>query len=391
MHALRNAFLGIVMTVACAAASAQSAEDQLAAVVAVLMLPAGSEGSYGGWNDLDAVKQIRWQTEPPTMLDNALPDGSYFTLKGLANLGGQPFGVVATGARTMVVNVYFRNVGKAQVGEPAVIAAMKRHGFSLDLARCPVKGAAGAGSKWWRIQAPGKRPAFFNSQTECNGSKCEGYALLLGETLPTMTPQQQRLYTDHCTGEAAGTAAAAPAAWDEQLASLFIDFMPAERAGAVSWSAIDQAKVVQWAPMPPLEMQTPPWSDTENHFYRGGQADLGGRVLYLTATGTRDSVRSIHVEDQATQANRGDVLEVLAKKGFNVQLARCGKVYQLSAAKWYRVAGPGKQPAVLMRSVRCDTVACPKGQESYTLTLDGTLPALQPGEVAAVGGRCPGR
>jgi hypothetical protein len=57
------------------------------------------------------VKQIRWEPLPPNMLDNALPDGSYFTRRGLANLGGQPFGVVATGARTMVVNFYLRNVG----------------------------------------------------------------------------------------------------------------------------------------------------------------------------------------------------------------------------------------------------------------------------------------
>jgi len=87
-------------------------------------------------------------------------------------------------------------------------------------------------------------------------------------------------------------------------------------------------------------------------------------VLYLNATGTRDNVRSIHVEDQTTQANRGDVLKVLQQKGFSVQLARCGKLYQLSAAQWYRVTAPGKRPVVLK---------------------------LQPGGVEAVAGRCPGR
>jgi hypothetical protein len=45
---------------------------------------------------------------------------------------------------------------------------------------------------------------------------------------------------------------------------------------------------------------------------------------------------------------------------------------------------------MLLRNVRCDTVACPKGQENYTLALDGALPKLQAGEVEAVGGRCPG-
>ena len=115
----------------------------------------------------------------------------------------------------------------------------------------------------------------------------------------------------------------------------------------VPWTEIDKAQVVKWAPMPPQQMPTPPWSDTENHFYRGGQADLGGRVLYLTATGTKDEVRNVHAEDAQTQANRGDVLKVLQQKGFDVQLARCGKLYQLSAAKWYRVTGPGKRPVML--------------------------------------------
>ena len=141
MRTIRNACFGIVMGLGCSVANAQSAEDQLAQVVTALMLPAGSEGSYGDWEQIETVKQIRWEPLPPKMLDDALPDGSYFTRRGLANLGGRPFGVVATGARTMVVNVYFRNVGASPVGEPTVIAALQRHGFLLDLARCPVKGA----------------------------------------------------------------------------------------------------------------------------------------------------------------------------------------------------------------------------------------------------------
>lgn len=40
-------------------------------------------------------------------------------------------------------------------------------------------------------------------------------------------------------------------------------------------------------------------------------ANLGGRVLYLTAKGTRDPVRHVHFEDQQTPANRGKVLEAL--------------------------------------------------------------------------------
>lgn len=391
MRTLRSACCGVVMAVGCATASAQSPEDQLALVVAALMQPAGPEGSYGDWSQIESVEQIRWEALPPKMLDDALPDGSYFTRRGLANLGGQPFGVVATGARTMVVNVYLRNVGQATVGEPKVLAALQRARFSLDLARCPIKGSAGAGNQWWRIEAPGKRPAFFSSQTNCNGRRCEGYALLLAEALPTLTPEQQGLYTDRCTGAAADATAPAAAAWDARLAALLVGLIPTSQSGPVSWTSIEQVPELQWAPMPPLEMQPQAWEDQTDRFYRGGQADLGGRVLYFKAAGPKDRVRHVHFEDQATQANRGDALKVLQQQGYDVQLARCGKVYQLSTAKWYRVAGPGKRTVMLLRNVRCDTVACPKGQENYTLALDGALPRPQAGEVDAVGGRCPGR
>lgn len=47
-----------------------------------------------------------------------------------------------------------------------------------------------------------------------------------------------------------------------------------------------------------------------------GLANLGGRVLYLTAKGTRNLVRHVHFEDQQTQANRGKVLEVLHQGEF---------------------------------------------------------------------------
>jgi hypothetical protein len=391
MRTFLNALVVLALACNCATARAQSAADQLAVVVDALMLPAGSDGTYGDWTGLEAVKQIRWQPLPPTMLDEALPDGSYFTRKGLANLAGQPFGVVATGARTMVVNVYFRNVGAAPMGETAALDALRRHGFSLEIARCPVKGAAGAGNTWWHIKGPKKDPAWFNSQVDCNGKKCEGYALLLGQSLPTLTPQQQHLYTDRCTGTATGTATATVAAWDAQLAMLFTRLMPAAPATSVPWTDIDKAQMVTWAAMPPLEMQSPPWSDTGDHFYRGGQTDLGGRVMYLTATGDRNAVRTIRIEDQATQANRGDVLTALQRSGFKVELVRCGKIYQLSSGKWYRVSGQGKHPAILRREVGCDTIACPKGHESYALALDGVLPKLQAGEVDAVAGTCPGR
>ena len=82
---------------------------------------------------------------------------------------------------------------------------------------------------------------------------------------------------------------------------------------------------------------------------------------------------------------------IVHRQGYRVELARCGKIHQLSSGRGYRISGNGRHPAVLKREVRCDTVPCPRGQESYTLSLDGTLPALVAGEVDAVRGSCPGR
>lgn len=58
---------------------------------------------------------------------------------------------------------------------------------------------------------------------------------------------------------------------------------------------------------------------------------------------------------------------------------------------WRTIASATGRQAALHRRLRCDTVACPKAQESYLLVLDGELPPREQGEVEAVEGRCPGR
>lgn len=323
------------------------------------------------------------------MLENSLPDGSYFSRGGSLALDGRQVAVLATGARTITMNVYFRTQGPP-LGEPATIAALRRLGFTLQLSRCPVTDSPEAGSKWWRLSGAGKRAAWFQSRTWCDGEACEGYALRLGETLPSMTPGESRLYTDHCSDIGAAAPAVPIAPWDEQLASLFAALIPPAGSESVAWSALDQATAVHWGPLPPGHMKQPPWRDA-NQFFRAGNADLGGRTLYLTATGSDAQVLNVHADDQANQADLGDVLVALRQKGYDVRLSRCGRVYLLGTAHWYRVTRPGSKPVLLWRSPFCDTIACPKVQESYTLALTGTMPPLAPGEVDAIGGSCPGR
>ena len=170
-----------------------------------------------------------------------------------------------------------------------------------------------------------------------------------------------------------------------------MSLIPAGSVRRVSWSEIDKAQTVKWAPMPPQEMPSPPWSDTENHFYRGGQADLGGRVLYLTATGTKDGVRNVHARRPGDAGESWRRAQGPAAEGLRRAAGALRKA--VPAVRREMVPGDGAReaPVMLHAQVRCDTIACPKGQENYTLALDGVLPKLKAGEVEAVGGRCPGR
>jgi hypothetical protein len=119
--------------------------------------------------------------------------------------------------------------------------------------------------------------------------------------------------------------------------------------------------------------------------------DLGGRMLRLTATGTRSNVLNVYVDDAGMHADRGDVLRVLEQKGHAVQRVRCGKAYTHSSEEWYSVASAASRPILLLRGTRCDTLACPKGEERYVVSLSGRLRPAKAGEVDVSGGACPGR
>ena len=193
-------------------------------------MPAGSEGSYGDWSQIESVKQIRWESLPPNMLDDALPDGSYFTRRGLANLGGQPFGVVATGARTMVVNVYLRNVGQAPVGEPKVLAALQRTGL---LARPrPLPGPGLGGSRQPVVAASRRRasgpPSSIRRPTatarRARGMRCCSARDAAHADARAAAP----LYRSLHRRQGRWRQRPQPAAWDVQLAALFISLIPTD-------------------------------------------------------------------------------------------------------------------------------------------------------------------
>lgn len=372
-----------------ASPDAMASGEELARTIVAFMLPAGAEASFEDWGDLESVSTVRWQPLPPNMLDDGLPDGSYFTRRGLAQIDGRPVGIVATGARTMVTNLYFRNVG-APIGDGAVIAPLERLGIQAELLRCPI-GTAGGGDRWWRISGAGKRAAVLQSQTNCNGKRCEGYALLLDGTLASMSPQERRLYTDRCTGAQAGTALPSLPPWDVQLAAIFDAWIRAGTADGIAWDALGAIGAIHWqSPMP--QESTQPWKEPFPYrFARSGEADLGARMMQATATGERTAAMALYLEDRRTQPSRGNVLASLQGRGYQVTLLRCGKVYTRSSRNWYEIKRAGAPSALLAFGLRCDSDTCPKADENFVLSRPAALPPLQAGEVDAVGGRCPGR
>ena len=88
------------------------------------------------WEGIEKLPGTKWAPLPPTSLKNCLPNGDCFARQGTASVGGRNMTVVATGARTMVVHLLFRNMS-APLGEAAVVAALEQAGLTAELARCP--------------------------------------------------------------------------------------------------------------------------------------------------------------------------------------------------------------------------------------------------------------
>ena len=93
------------------------------------------------------------------MLENCLPDGGCFTRQGTLATGGHNLLVIASGARSIVTHIYFRNPA-TPIGEAAVLASLKQTGFSADLARCPVPDTTG-GTKLVSTEGHGQRTRRF--------------------------------------------------------------------------------------------------------------------------------------------------------------------------------------------------------------------------------------
>lgn len=362
---LASAFASLCLLAPAHAALAQG-EVQLAQTVKTIL----GKTFTPDWQGIEKLTGVQWAPLPPNALTNCLPDGGCFTRQGVMVLGDKKFSVLASGARTIVTHIYFRNA-TAPIGEAAVVAALKKDGFSTELVRCPVPNTPG-GTNWYRLKAASSAPGYLSIQTSCNGRPCEGFVVSLGPDLPPLQPNQLRLYSENCSA-GAPAAARTPISTvmqPEQLAKIFIALLPPASGPAYQdWKALPTLlPAAQWSPGGPK--QFPP-----NPMEYSGQLKLSGREFSILASGQPAQVKSLSFDEMHLHPRGEDLLGYLRSEGFDVKLTRCGPVYTESINNWYALTSPKTRPAMLRQSLRLDGNQI---QDAYELRFDNTLPKRDP-------------
>lgn len=325
------------------------------------------------WSGLEQLPGIRWAVLPPTALRNCLPDGGCFTRQGTATLGGRSMAAMATGARTMVLNIFLRNTG-APIGEASIVAALKQAGLGAELARCPVRGGAGS-TNWYRLKGTGLSPGFLSIQAGRTSRPNEGFVLSHGEELPALQPNQLALYSEQC-GEGVAQAPASTLKPHEQLAQTFVTLLaPAGGPVLYDWKALAALSTgMSWDSAGPKRVDYSTLGDI-NPISLGGWVTYAGRKFSVRASGTTTQVKSVFLDENGMHPRGEHMLGVVYEKGIAVQLVRCGPVYTESTNNWYTLTSRGTRPAMILQSIRYEGNSV---QDSYVLRLDGTLPARDP-------------
>jgi len=328
-------------------------------------------GQPADWDALDKLPATRW-TGPATMLQNCLPDGGCFARQGAATLGGRPVALVATGARTMVMNLYVRN-SAAPLGEAAVVKALGQAGFTTSLARCPIRGGTGS-TNWYRLTGAGMAPAFLAVQLTRGATPTEGFVLSVGETLPPLQPNQLALYSEQC-GAGAPQQAVATSLPHERVAEVVVALLGSTSGAAMSWAALSALPTgVVWAEGGPKPVDFSALGDP-NPVSLTGEAVWSERRFSARASGTASQVRTIFLEEGGQHPRGEHMLGVVYTKGIVVRLVRCGPVYTESTNNWYSLTSARTRPAMIRQSIHYDGNQV---SDTYELRLDNTLPARDP-------------
>jgi hypothetical protein len=371
---IRKSFFSAVIFILmsfCQASSAHAAapEEQLIEAVKVAL----GKNFDTDWDGLDALPGIKWAPLPPTSLQNCLPDGGCYARQGAAKFGDHSLTVIASGARTIVTNIYFRSTAKA-MGESNVLDALKRAGFAPELARCPVKGTIG-GTNWYRLQSASANPGVLSVQSSCNGKPCEGFQLTLGGDLPQLQPRQVSMYSERCSGAPEARRAVSTSSPQELIAQSLSAFIPSSSSGASEWPAvIKMLPEAKWNSAAPQRMDLTFKLDPNPYSITGSMA-LAQRQFSLIASGTQARPQTVYFDENGLHARGEDVLRLVRGQGFDVRLARCGPVYTESTNNWYNVTGTATKSVMLLQSIRIDGKQV---QDGYAIRLDNTLPKRDP-------------
>lgn len=330
-------------------------------------------GSPAAWDGIEKLPNIKWAPLPPTALKNCLPDGGCFARQGAATVGDRSFTVAATGARTMVFTLYFRNT-TAPLGEQAVVTALKQAGFAPELARCPVGTAAG-GTNWYRLKGSGTTVAHLSIQPATVSRPAEGFVLTPGAELPPLQPTQVALYSEQCSAGGARTPVSTRKP-HELLAQAIIGLLvPAGGATLYDWNALVALPTgMTWDSAGPKAVDLS-YKQDPNPRSLGGVVTFAGRKFSLLASGTPSQVKVVYLEEMGMHPRGEHMLGVVYEKGIAVGLVRCGPPYSESTNNWYGLTSTKTRPAMVRQSIRYDGNQV---QDSYELRLDGTLPARDP-------------
>jgi len=353
-----------VLALLAAFQSAPKPEQELALLVRTYL----GMGLPMDWDGLEKLPKTRWAPLPVTMLKNCLPDGGCFARTGSATLGGKSMAVMVTGARTMVLNLYFRNTG-APVGEAAVVAALKQQDLTAELARCPVKGGAGS-TNWYRLK--GKvSPGYLAIQTVGGAKPSEGFTLSFGEELPALQPNQLALYSEQCAPGAVQKPVSTILP-HQRLAEVVTALLVPATSQGHDWASLRALPTeITWDPGEPKKWDLTTLKNDPSPLALSGHAEYAGRKFSALASGTATQVRNIYLEEIGQHPRGEHMLGVVYEKGIAVRLVRCGPVYTESTNNWYSLNSPKTKSAMIRQSIGYDGNLV---SDSYALRLDGTLP-----------------
>ncbi len=348
-----------------ASGQSSTAQDQFAAFVRAYY----GLGQAPAWDGLDKLSGVRW-APAPTELKNCLPNGDCFARQGTATIGGRNFAMVASGARTMVVNLLIRNVS-APLGDSALVAALGRTGFATTLARCPVRVGA-EGTNWYKLTGAGGDEGFISIQPAGPGRPNEGYTLSQGTELPQLQPAQLSMYSERCAAgsERKVVSSSKP---HEELASLVVTLL-AKGAALYDWKTLAGLSAITWNGSGPVRSDLTARGDA-NPVSQTGSVKLAGREFSVMASGTPAQVRTIYLDEVGRHPKGEHMLGVVYEKGIAVRLVRCGPMYTESTNNWYNLQGSATRPANIRQSINYDGNNV---SDAYELRLDGTLPTRDP-------------